>query len=108
MKRILICLIILSLLFVTGKFFYKHLYKEYIPIILLEDKLVEAPHLLSKKHVKNVIYVLKYNSEKWKIENGKLYILRKIDNELLWNYTTKANDSIWLTEHLLEIKSDDR
>jgi hypothetical protein len=74
-------------------------YVEYIPIIFRQDKLVDAPDLLSKAHIKNVIHVLKFHNEKWKIYNGKLLVSRNIDREILWNYTTKANDSVWLAEH---------
>jgi hypothetical protein len=76
-------------------------YKEYVPIILKQDKLTETQNLLSKKHIKNVIHVLKYHNEKWKIENGKLFISKNMSDALLWNYTTKANDSVWLAEHLI-------
>lgn len=47
----------------------------------------------------NVVQVLKIHNEKWKLQNGKLLVSRNIDRETLWNYTTKANDSIWLAEH---------
>jgi len=77
-------------------------YKEYIPIVFQQDHLMDVPELLTQEHVKNVIHVLKYYDEKWKIENGKLFVSNEIDREILWNYTTKANDSIWLSEHLLE------
>ena len=30
---------------------------------------------------------------------GQILYEGKIDDELLWNYTTKANDSIWLSTH---------
>ncbi|MEN2413693.1 hypothetical protein [Flavobacterium mesophilum] len=77
-------------------------YKEYIPIVFQQDHLMDVPELLTQEHVKNVIHVLKYYDEKWKIENGKLFVSNEIDREILWNYTTKANDSIWLSENLLE------
>lgn len=77
-------------------------YKKYVPIVLKQDRLIEAPNLLLKKHIKNVIQVLKYHNEKWKVKNEKLLISKNISDELLWNYTTKANDSVWLAEHLIE------
>lgn len=77
-------------------------YVEYIPIVFQQDKLIDAPNLLSKTHIMNVVRVLKINNEKWKLQNGKLLVSRNIDRETLWNYTTKANDSIWLAEHAIK------
>jgi hypothetical protein len=74
-------------------------YKEYIPQIFNGNELVEVPEMITEKHRKNVINVLKYYGEEWKLENEKLLVFKKIDNEILWNYTTKANDSTWLIEH---------
>jgi hypothetical protein len=74
-------------------------YVEYIPIVFQQDELIDARDLLSKTHIKNVIHVLKFHNEKWKVHNGKLLVSRNIDREILWNYTTKANDSVWLAEH---------
>jgi len=74
-------------------------YVEYIPIVFQQNKLIDAPNLLSKTHIMNVVQVLKIHNEKWKLQNGKLLVSRNIDRETLWNYTTKANDSIWLAEH---------
>lgn len=77
-------------------------YMEYNPIVFQQNHLIDVPELLTQEHVKNVIHVLKYYGEKWTIEKGKLFVSNEIDREILWNYTTKANDSIWLSEHLLE------
>ena len=62
-------------------------------------KLIEVPEMMTEKHRENIIQVLKYYGEKWKMEHGKLYVAGKIDREILWNYTTKANDPKWLLEH---------
>ncbi len=77
-------------------------YIEYNPIVFQQDHLVDSPELLTQEHVNNVIHVLKYYGEKFKFENGKLFVSNEIDRKILWNYTTKANDSIWLSQHLLE------
>ncbi|CAD0009872.1 hypothetical protein FLACHUCJ7_04512 [Flavobacterium chungangense] len=74
-------------------------YKVYVPIVLNRDEFLEAPKMMTKKHQENVITVLKHYGEKWKIENGKLLISDKIDTEILWNYTSKANNPIWLREN---------
>ena len=74
-------------------------YKEYIPLVLENDEIIEKPSLLNKNHKLNMIQVLSYNNEDWKFKDEKLLIKRSIDRELLWNYTTKANDSVWLSTH---------
>ena len=74
-------------------------YREYVPQVFNGNGLVEVPKMMTEKHSENVINVLKYYGEDWKLENGKLLVSKKINNEILWNYTTKANDSIWLSEH---------
>lgn len=77
-------------------------YKEYVHLVFDGNDIIESKKLLTAKHQENVIHVLEYFKEKWKIKDGKLFVLRNIDTELLWNYTIKANDSIWLIEHKLE------
>lgn len=57
---------------------------------------------MTEKHKKNIVKVLTYYDEDWKLENGKILVSKNIDNEILWNYTTKANDSIWLKSNGLE------
>ncbi|OXA77678.1 hypothetical protein SAMN05444397_102426 [Flavobacterium aquidurense] len=77
-------------------------YVEYIPIVFQQDELIDARDLLSKTHVKNVIHVLMFYNEEFKVQKGKLLVSSKIDRKTLWNYTTKANDSVWLVEHQIE------
>lgn len=74
-------------------------YVEYVPQVFDGNGLVEVPKMMTEKHQDNVINVLKYYGEKWKMDNEKLLVSKNIDNEILWNYTSKANDSIWLSEH---------
>lgn len=77
-------------------------FREYIPIVFQQDQLMEVPDMLSETHRKNVIHVLKFYGEKWKLEDNKLMISNDIEREISWNYTTKANDSVWLAEHPIE------
>lgn len=79
-------------------------YKEYVPLVFDGNAIIESKKLLTAKHQENVIHVLENYKEKWKIKDGKLFVLRNINTELLWNYTSKANDSIWLIEHKLKNK----
>ncbi|RZJ50876.1 MAG: hypothetical protein EOO44_15575 [Flavobacterium sp.] len=74
-------------------------YQVYIPHVFNGDKIVGVPDMLTKRHKQNAITVLRYYNEDWKLEKGKLLVSKKIDRELLLNYTKKANDSIWLLQH---------
>jgi len=55
---------------------------------------------MTTKHKKNLKNVLNYYNEIWKEENGKIYISNAIDKELVFNYTKKANDSLWHATHI--------
>ena len=98
LERILFTFIILILISCQEKKIDNN-YVEYVPQVFNGDEVVKMPKMLTKKHQENVITVLKYYGVEWKIENEKLLISKNIDNEILWNYTSKANDSIWLNEH---------
>lgn len=74
-------------------------YVEYQPLVFDGDDIVVKPDLLTNEHKTNFIQVLKYYGQDWKEENGKIYISSKIDREILWNYTTKADDPEWLRTH---------
>ncbi len=76
-------------------------YVEFVPVYLESDKLIQKIELLDEELKSNVEMVLLYYEEKYKIEDGKLYITKQLaDNkELIWNYTNKAKDSIWLKKH---------
>lgn len=50
----------------------------------------------------NTQHVLTYYGEAFKTENDNVILITKElanDWDLLWNYTTKANDSEWLETH---------
>lgn len=72
-------------------------FKEYVPQVFDGNKLIEMPEMMTEKHQKNIIFVLNHYNEIWKLENGNLLVSNKIDNEILWNYTTKAEDSMWMS-----------
>ena len=98
LKRILFTFIILIIISCHEKTVDNN-YVEYVPQVFNGNELVKVPKMLTKKHQESVINVLKYYGVEWKIENEKLLVLKNIDNEILWNYTSKANDSVWLSEH---------
>lgn len=81
---------------------YMNSYVKYNPIVYKKGHgLVEAPKLNTTEHKENIKFILTSYSEKWKLKNDEVYIQRKLFNnkQLLWNFTSKANDPEFLKEH---------
>ena len=74
-------------------------YFEYYPTYEKEGKFSKNRNPLDKKHYEGIKQVLTYYNHKWTDIRGQIFYEGTIDDELLWNYTTKANDSIWLSSH---------
>ncbi|MFN8253742.1 MAG: hypothetical protein U0V75_17855 [Ferruginibacter sp.] len=74
-------------------------YFQYFPTYEKEGKFIKDNNTIGKKHLEAIKQVLSYYKHKWKEVEGQIFYEGKIDDELLWNYTTKANDSIWLSTH---------
>ena len=79
-------------------------YVEYKPHYLSknsERKYYGQP-VLDSIQFANTLQVLKYYKEDYKTKNGTVILVTKElaeDWSLLWNYTTKANNSEWLKTH---------
>lgn len=74
-------------------------YFEYYPTYENKGKFSKDRNPLDKKHYEGIKQVLTYYKHKWADIRGQVFYEGKIEDELLWNYTTKANDSIWLLSH---------
>ncbi|RYE50355.1 MAG: hypothetical protein EOP48_19925 [Sphingobacteriales bacterium] len=74
-------------------------YFEYYPTYEKEGKFYKGRNPPNKEHCEAIKQVLTYYKHKWKDIRGQIFYEGKIDDELLWNYTTKANDRIWLSSH---------
>lgn len=101
-NRLKICFIVLFFLMNC----MSEKYIEFKPVIQEGDKLiyVEEDYFSSAftEHFKDV---LQFYKEDYKIsKEGVLLIPETLyqDKELLWNYTTKANDPLWLKQHIEE------
>jgi hypothetical protein len=94
MKRFTVIIIIVLLSSCNNNEFY-----EYKPTYLRNGAFVKSDTSYSEQHKQNIIQVLLYNKIEIKEIKGRLFYRGKIDDELLWNYTTKANDSTWLSTH---------
>jgi len=74
-------------------------YKVYQPLEFNGHKLVERPDLLTEEHISHLSQVLDYYQVRWKEEGGNVFISSQIDQEMIWNFTSKANDPEWLKTH---------
>ena len=74
---------------------------EYFPTYNNDDdgKFSTDRNPLTKKHRNAIKQVLAYYNHKWTDIRGQIFYKGKIDEELLWNYTMKADDSSWLETH---------
>ena len=96
MRKVIVFLIVSVSVFLLYR---EYSFTVYIPLVFENDEIIEKPSLLTENHKSKMIQVLNYHDEKWKLQGEKLLVKRNIDRELLWNYTTKANDSDWLRTH---------
>lgn len=57
------------------------------------------PDVMTEEHKQNIILVMKYYRVRWKEKNGDIYMEKRVKEEIMWNFTTKANDPEWLKAH---------
>jgi uncharacterized protein YxeA len=100
MKKRAIGFLLISSIVITGFIYYNNTYSEFQPLAFENDvyKKIEV----DATFYQNLKIVLDYHQEHYKINSsGKLKIKRKIhtDKELVFNYTTKALDTIWVKNH---------
>ncbi|MFO0488139.1 MAG: hypothetical protein ACK5ZY_07685 [Cyclobacteriaceae bacterium] len=72
---------------------------EYFPFYTSDNGLAEKRGTVDREHLENVKTVLTYYKHTWTDIRGQLFYEGPIDKELLWNYTSKANDSTWISDH---------
>ena len=75
-------------------------YVPYRPVIRSQEELVVSDSASSPEHQENIKRVFDFYSVPYREENGKILIPADVwqDRELMWNYTTKANDPKWLRQ----------
>ncbi len=76
------------------------IYSIYIPVQFIDGELIKNKELLTVRHKEAIKQVFNFYNEKWKEQNDTLYIDSEIDEDLIGNYTTKANDANWLKTHI--------
>lgn len=76
---------------------------EYQPVILdNRQELIRSPALATPDHLNRLERVLTSYGESYeRVSQTKLLIPLRLrrDAQLLWNYSTKAEDTAWLAEH---------
>lgn len=77
------------------------LLKEYQPLVYTNHHgLVQNKELFTETHRKNIIKVFEYYGVYYEIKGTQIFVNSNLNKELMWNYTTKANDSAWLATHI--------
>ena len=74
-------------------------YKEYIPVFSVDGNFIQIRDSLTEKHKRNIQHVFEYYNMQYKIQANKILYKGDIEEELLWNFTSKANDPNWLISH---------
>mgnify|MGYP003494263612 CR=1 FL=1 len=70
------------------------------PVYKEGDRLIVSEVSMSAEFKSNVRFVLEYYKVPYKEDkNGNIFIPENVwmDRDLIWNYTTKANDPSWLS-----------
>jgi len=75
--------------------------REYIPIVYVNDVgLVDNVQLLTENHLNNLEHVLNFYKVKYTRVSAKVLLIdSSVDRDLQWNYTSKANDKVWINSH---------
>lgn len=75
-------------------------WKPFVPAFLRDGTLVSDESVLSDTLRESISQVLSYYGHHWKMMNDTLYCQEPLSEELLWNFTSKAQDSTWLATHI--------
>lgn len=74
-------------------------YVQYHPTYWVNDEYSTEENPLTAEHLKAIKQVLTYYHHKWVDVRGMVFYRGNIDTELIGNYTSKAEDSSWLSSH---------
>lgn len=76
---------------------------DYHPRVFEKDGLVDSTRLNTKEHYDRVERVLRYYKVQFeRTGETSLRLEKPIDRDLMWNYTTKAEDQKWLAAHVIK------
>lgn len=102
-KKKVIIAIVIVLMLLSAYVYNENRYVQLYPVVVSENsfKILDS-NSVPKTFYKNAEFVLKRYDEDFVLhENGTIFVKKKKmdDLELIYNYTKKANDSIWLKDN---------
>ena len=96
-------LLLLPLFGIVALLFYNSGYTEFEPALFVDNAYKHRINVTSTQmFFNNLKIVLDYDNVPYKIDDqGKVLVKRKLsrDEELLFNYTKKALDTLWINSH---------
>ncbi len=94
--------IFVVLIFIVSSYFIiqRSQYEQFYPVVynVAHDEIVIDDVNKYPQFYENLEKVLRYYKEDYKKDDGVIYVKKTLykDLTLCWNYTSKANDKIWL------------
>jgi hypothetical protein len=76
-------------------------YVPFRPVFALGDELVVSDEPPSPDFARNLQRVLSFYGVPWTTRDGDVLVPASVwrDRDTCWNYTSKANDEVWLRTH---------
>ena len=100
MKKNLRILVVLIFVIVSYVMIQKSQYEQFYPVVYsaAHDGLVIDDVNTTDNFYENLEKVLKYYNEDYRKASGVIYVKKSLykDLDLCWNYTSKANNKVWL------------
>lgn len=104
MNRKYTLLLILLLLTTASVLYWRNFYTPFYPVGYKGGEyIINNTEPLSESFNHNITQVLKYYDEDYKICHGIVHVKNSLhkDDALMYNYTHKAQDSVWMVKHKL-------
>lgn len=107
MNRKYTLLLILLLFTIASVLYWRNFYTPFYPVAYKGGEyIVNNTEPLSNSFNHNITQVLEYYEEDYKICQGIVHVKNSLhkNDALMYNYTRKAQDSIWIVKHKLQYK----
>ena len=78
-------------------------YTQFKPVYVVNEKFVVSEEPMTDEFLINIKSVFQFYKVKYEINNQNQVLIAQDlweDRDLMWNYTSKANDPTWLKEHV--------
>ena len=98
MKKLVFILFFTCLVIFLNVACARFIYVPYQPVYRQGDKLIVSEEPIPIELQKNILKVFEFHDVPYKVDKGVILIPQAVwkDREIVWNYTTKANDAEWL------------